>query len=112
MAKRKQENSTHHRVYMSPSERERIVERARLAGLSLSAFLRLAGLGRPIRSVLDYDAVRDLAKINGDQGRLVELLKLWLEDRSAPGATEIDAHRLLERIDALQERLIDVVSRV
>lgn len=112
MARRKDSNSIFHHVYMSPGERDRIVERARLAGLSVSAFLRLAGLGRPIRSVLDYDVVRDLAKINGDQSRLVELLKRWLEDPSARDAPAVDAHRLLERIDALQERLIDVVSRV
>jgi len=97
---------------VSADDRTRILERARVAGLSVSAYLRASGLGHPIRSVLDYDAVRDLAKVNGDQGRLGGLLKLWLEDRPGCGAPEIDVRRLLERIDELQGRLIDVVSRV
>jgi hypothetical protein len=97
---------------VSADDRARIQERARVAGLSVSAYLRASGLGHPIRSVLDYDAVRDLAKVNGDQGRLGGLLKLWLEDRPGRGAPEIDVRRLLERIDELQRRLIDMVSRV
>ena len=97
---------------VSAVDRMRIQERARVAGLSVSAYLRASGLGHPIRSVLDYDAVRDLAKVNADQGRLGGLLKLWLEDRPGRGAPEIDVRRLLERIDDLQGRLIDVVSRV
>jgi len=111
------ERETHERnsrlfVAVAADDRARIEERARMAGLSVSAYLRASGLGHPIRSVLDYDAVRDLAKVNGDQGRLGGLLKLWLEDRAGRGAPEIDVRRLLERIDELQGRLIDVVSRV
>lgn len=100
------------RVFMSAGERARIEGRARVAGLSISAYLRASGLDHPIRSVLDYDAVRDLAKLNGDQSRLGGLLKLWLDDRPGRGAPEIEVRRLLERIDELQGRLIDVVSRV
>ncbi len=97
---------------VSAADRARIEERARVAGLSVAAYLRASGLGHPIRSVLDYDAVLDLAKLNGDQGRLGGLLKLWLEERPGRGAPEIEVRRLLERIDALQGQLIDVVSRV
>ena len=99
-------------VTVSACEAARIQQRANVAGLSVSAYLRASGLGHPIRSVLDYDAVRDLAKLNGDQGRLGGLLKLWLEDRPGRGVPEIDVRRLLERIDELQGRLIDVVGRV
>jgi len=80
--------------------------------LSVAAYLRASGLGHPIRSVLDYDAVRDLAQLNSDQSRLGGLLKLWLEERPGCHAHELDVHRLLERIDELQGRLIDVVGRV
>src|SRR5271166_5782851 len=66
------------RVVVSASERSRIEERARSAGLSVSAYLRTAGLCHPIRSTLDHAAVMELAKVNGDQGRLGGLLKLWL----------------------------------
>ncbi len=99
-------------VVVSVRDRARIQERAKVAGLSVSAYLRASGLGHPIRSVLDYDAVRDLAKVNGDQGRLGGLLKLWLEDRPGRGAPEIEVRRLLQRIGELQGRLVDVVGRV
>jgi hypothetical protein len=100
------------RVVVSASERARIEERAKVAGLSVSAYLRTAGLGHRIRSILDYDAVRDLAKVNGDQGRLGGLLKLWLVDRPGRGAPESEVRRLLERIGELQGRLAEVVGRV
>jgi hypothetical protein len=66
--------------------RARIEERAKATGLSISAYLRTAGLGHPIESVLDHAAVMDLAKVNGDQGRLGGLLKWWLMDRPGRGA--------------------------
>jgi hypothetical protein len=100
------------RVVVSASERAKIEQRAHAAGLSVSAYLRTAGLGHPIKSVIDHAAVVDLAKVNGDQGRLGGLLKLWLVDRPGRGAPEIDVRRLLERIGELQGRLADVVGRV
>jgi hypothetical protein len=100
------------KVFVTDDERARIEERAKAAGLSISTYLRTAGLGHPIKSVLDHAAVMDLAKVNGDQGRLGGLLKLWLVDRPGRGASEIEVHRLLERIGDLQGRLADVVGRV
>jgi hypothetical protein len=100
------------RVVVSASEREKIEQRAQTAGLSVSAYLRTAGVGHPIKSVLDHAAVMDLAKINGDQGRLGGLLKLWLVDRPARGIPEIEVRRLLEHIGELQGRLAEVVGRV
>jgi hypothetical protein len=38
--------------------------------------------------MLDHAAVSDLAKVNGDKGRLGGLLKLWLVDRPEKGAPE------------------------
>lgn len=100
------------KVFVTDAERARIEARARAAGMSVSGYLRTAGLGHPIRSVLDYDAVRDLAKVNGDQGRLGGLLKLWLVDRPGRGAPEMEVRRLLDRIGELQGRLAEVVGRV
>jgi hypothetical protein len=100
------------KVFVTDDERSRIEERAKVAGLSVSAYLRTAGLGHQIKSVLDHAAVVDLAKVNGDQGRLGGLLKLWLVDRPGRGPSEIEIRRLLERIGELQGRLADVVGRV
>lgn len=100
------------KVFVTDDERSRIEDRAKAASLSVSAYLRSAGLGRPIRSTLDYEAAMELAKVNGDQGRLGGLLKLWLVDRPGRGVPEIEVRRLLERIGELQGRLADVVGRV
>ena len=100
------------RVVVSDSERTRIEQRAAMAGLSVSAFLRAAGLNQRIRSTLDHDAVLALAKVNGDQGRLGGLLKLWLVERAGEGVPAIEVRRLLDRISELQARLADIVGRV
>jgi hypothetical protein len=100
------------RVVVSPNERAKIEERAKAASLSVSAYLRTAGLGHPIRSTLDHAAVLELAKVNGDQGRLGGLLKLWLVDRPGRGMSEAEVRRLLDRIGELQGRLAEVVGRV
>jgi hypothetical protein len=100
------------RVVVSASERARIEERAKATGLSVSAYLRSAGLGQAIRSTLDHQAVLELAKVNGDQGRLGGLLKLWLVDRPRAGAPEIEVRRLLDRIGELQGRLAEIAGRV
>lgn len=100
------------RVVVSAGERARIEQRARSAGLSVSAFLRTAGLHQPIRSVLDHDAIRELAKVNGDQGRLGGLLKLWLVERAGQGAPESEVRRLLDRLGDVQRLLAEIAGRV
>ena len=100
------------KAFVTEIERSRIEARAKSTGLSVSAYLRAAGLALPIRSMLDHQAVLELAKVNADQGRLGGLLKLWLVDRPGKGATEAEVRRLLERIGELQGRLAEVVGRV
>lgn len=102
----------HLQVVVNAEERRRIQARAREAGLSVSAYLRTVGLGKAIRPALDHVAVMELAKVNGDQGRLGGLLKLWLVDRPGRGAPVSDVRRLLERICELQGQLAEVVGRV
>jgi Mobilization protein NikA len=100
------------RVVVSASERSRIEERAQAAGLSVSAYLRTAGLCHPIRSAFDHEAVVELARVNGDQGRLGCLLKLWLADRPGFEAPEREVRLLLDRIAELQSRLAEIAARI
>jgi len=100
------------KVFVTDAERTQIEERARIAGLSVSAYLRVAGLNQPIRSVLDHQAVCDLAKVNGDQGRLGGLLKLWLMERAGPGAPATEIRRLLDAIADIQAQLAEIAGRV
>lgn len=66
------------KVYCLPSEKKTIEDNAKTAGKSTSAFLLAVGQGYQVSGVVDYERVRELAKINGDLGRLGGLLKLWL----------------------------------
>ncbi len=96
----------HLRVPVFPEEKEEIERLARQAGLSVARYLRDVGQGYEIKGITDYEHVRELARINGDLGRLGGLLKLWLTDdvRTAKfGAATILA--LLGRIEATQDEM-------
>lgn len=105
--------STPIKVYCLPEERALIEKNAAAAGLSLSAFLLAVGQGYEVKGITDYERVRELARINGDLGRLGGLLKLWLSDdvRTAKfGEATILA--LLGRIEATQDEMGRVMKAV
>jgi len=93
---------------VSATEREAIKQLALAANLSISAYLRTAGLNKTIRSTVDHRAVDELAKVNADQGRLGGLLKLWLVDQPGRGAPAQNVRQLLSQIEAMQEKLASV----
>lgn len=65
-------------------------------------YLRALGLNTPIRSVVDLVAVADLAKVNGDLGRVAGLLKLWLAEKRGQGANVIDVESVMVEFRELQ----------
>ena len=106
-------NSAPIKVYCLPEERALIEANAAAAGLSKSAFLLNVGQGYRVQGVTDYEHVREMARINGDLGRLGGLLKLWLSNDARAalfGADTIWA--VLTRIDARQEELGRVMKTV
>jgi len=105
------------RVWCLPEEKTQIEANARAAGLSVSSYLRNVGMSYKIQGVIDAELVRQLAKVNADQGRLGGLLKLWLmnDDRlgqNAPDQTRRIVLGVLDRIVRLQGALLEVVRRV
>jgi hypothetical protein len=97
------------KVFVTPDERAALKENARRAGLRMSHYLRVAGMSTQIRSVLDLEAVADLAKISADQGRLGGLLKMYLQDRDPDRRTAV---RLLAEIEATQAEMRTVLRRI
>ena len=98
-----------------PDEEAAIKEKARQAGLSVAAYLRNVGIGYRIEGVIDAELVRELAKINGDQGRLGGLLKLWLTNSEKLGNQGPDhqrrlIHGVLDRIITMQSALLRLVT--
>lgn len=105
--------STPIKVYCLPEEKEQIEAQAKRAGMSAARYLREVGQGYRLSGVVDYEQVRELARINGDLGRLGGLLKLWLSDdmRTAQfGQATILA--VLSKIEATQEEMGKVMTKV
>lgn len=98
------------KVWVTPAERDQIEAKAAEAGLSVSAYLRAAGLSQHLKRVYDLEAVDQLAKVGGDLGRLGGLLKLWLFDRRGQGAA-VDVDRLLKETRALQQEMLELMRR-
>lgn len=100
------------RVVVSAEERAAIAQRAAAAGLSISAYLRTAGLGHEPKSAFDPDAILALIKTHADQGRLKDLLNQWLATKPGDGAPTTPVRMLLQQIEQLQQQLKAVVTRL
>jgi hypothetical protein len=103
----------HLRVPVLPQEKAAIEGLAKQAGRSVARYLRDIGQGYKVHSAVDLDAVRELARINGDLGRLGALLKLWLAGdgrtaRFTPATVEV----LLGRITTQQDELGRVMQEI
>ena len=101
------------KVWVTPDEKAEIEANADMASQSASSFLRSLGRGYIPPSTLDKKHVLDLAKVNGDQGRLGGLLKMWLtnDERLSPEfGSKID--RVLAEIEKTQEELLRVVTNL
>ncbi|KAI5911941.1 conjugal transfer transcriptional regulator TraJ [Azoarcus sp. PA01] len=103
----------HLRVPVFPEEKKLIEDQARRAGMSVARFLREVGQGYRIGGVVDYEQVRELARINGDLGRLGGLLKLWLtNDERTTQFGEATIRAVLSRIEATQDEMGQVMMTV
>jgi hypothetical protein len=98
-------------VWVTPEERAEVAARAASAGLSLSAYLRAAGLDQRVSSVYDLEAVAALVRVNGDLGRVAGLLKLWLAEKPGHGARRPDVDQLMRDFRALQAELSAILQR-
>ncbi|NVZ60958.1 CopG family transcriptional regulator [Pseudomonas gingeri] len=99
-------------VWVTDEEKATITERAEEAGMSRSGYLRALGLNTPIRSVVDLTAVADLAKANGDLGRVAGLLKLWLAEKRGQGARTVDVEAMMREFRELQREIMAIMSKV
>lgn len=103
----------HLRVPVLPIEEELIVQNASAANLPVAVFLRNIGQGYEARSILDNRHVEQLARINGDLGRLGGLLKLWLtNDARTLAFGEATIRALLSKIEATQDQIYSVMREV
>jgi hypothetical protein len=57
-------------------------------------------------------AVSDLAKVNGDLGRVAGLLKLWLADMRDVGASSRDVAAMMRDFRTLQSQITAIMSMI
>jgi hypothetical protein len=101
------------RVPVLPGEHEAIKEKARQARLPVARYLREVGQAYVLKGTADLDAVREMARISGDMGRLGGLLKLWLKkDPRLKDFTVDTVDAMLARIEAQQDELGRVMQAV
>lgn len=101
------------RVYCLPEERERIKSLAASSGRTTSNYLLTVALGYPVTHILDNNCVEELARINGDLGRLGGLLKLWLtNDERTLQFSEATIRALLSKIEDTQDAMHSVIRQV
>jgi len=106
-------NGRHLRVPVLPNEEIQIKANAAIAGLSIAEYLRRVSLGYQIQSAIDKDYVLQLSKINADIGRLGGLLKLWLtQDLRVAHFDHRTIKVLLQRIQTMQDAMLDVVKKL
>jgi hypothetical protein len=99
-------------VWVNNEEKAAITEKAYEAGMSRSGYLRALGLNTPIRSVVDLTAVADLAKVNGDLGRVAGLLKLWLLEKRSQGANAVDVELVMMEFREVQAGILAAMSAI
>lgn len=114
MAGKKRPTRAHQlHVPVLPEEEAAIRKMAASTGLPVAAYLRNVGLGYQVPSILDNERVEELARINGDLGRLGGLLKLWLTDhpRSAQYGERL-IRSLLSKIEDTQDKMQEIMRAV
>ncbi|WP_250961510.1 hypothetical protein [Pseudomonas sp. CG7] len=84
----------------------------RLPAIGCQSWKAACGRNSPIRSVVDLLAVADLAKVNGDLGRVAGLLKLWLAEKRGQGASPMDVEAMMNDFRKLQSEVLSIMSRV
>jgi len=100
------------KTFVTSEERIVIEQKAKEAGLSVSAYLRAAALRQKIEPAFNQQAVLDLVKAMADLGRLGGLLKLWLSSKPGEAASTAEVRQTLHDIEATQIKLRALIDRI
>ena len=103
----------HLRVPVRDEEEMQIKKQAANCGISVSSYLRTLGMGYEPKSITDNEKVQELAKINGDLGRLGGLLKLWLSnDRRAAHFDKKTITGILNNIEDARSQMVNTMIKI
>ncbi len=100
-------------VRLSPGELDAIRDLAEATGLPPSTYLRQVGLAYEPRSTLDQQAVRNLALLRGDLGRVGGLLRMWLSnDERHAMAIGMKLPEILDSIRRSEASILEALQRL
>ncbi|TCS59952.1 plasmid mobilization protein [Varunaivibrio sulfuroxidans] len=92
-------------VWLRPEEKSEVVALARQARLSISDLVRRLATGRALPDVHRHEAVIALVKVNADQARLGNLLRMALSDADFKPPDGVTLERLFDTIRETQSIL-------
>jgi hypothetical protein len=100
------------RVAVHGEEKEIILKKVKEAGLTIGSYFRQLSFNSVLYSCVDYDKVNELARMNGDLGRLGGLFKLYLSRNSLPPTEMKTLKELLEQIKCLQNQMATIMMQI
>lgn len=99
-------------VWVTLEEKDELTLKAANAGLSVSSYMKNAGMNAKITSKVELSSVSELVKLNADLGRAAGLLKLWLSEKKGIGAKSIDVNEVMTEFRRIQTEMRNIMSRV
>ena len=101
------------KCYLEPEEKAELVAKAGAANLSISDYIRRIVTGMQVPAPERANTIRDLLKVNADQARLGNLLRLALDDdgwRVDTTDETLDVESLIVKIRNTQAELKSIVK--
>ena len=103
------------KCYLLPDEKAEIVLKATAANVSISEYIRRIVTGMQVPAPERANTIRDLLKVNADQARLGNLLRLALDDdgwRVDTTDETLDVESLIVKIRKTQAELKSIVKEL
>jgi len=94
-------------IRVTPEEKARLIRLAQAHAMSLSEYIRQAGLLREITSRTEIETTLQLAKMNADQARLGNMLKLAIDSEN-----EQEIERLISAVRRTQQTICETLESI
>ena len=95
------------RFRTTPEEANQLKKLAQAHAMSLSEYLRQAGLMQEIKSRTEIETTLELAKMNADQARLGNMLKLAIDNEN-----EREIERLIAEVRQTQQTIRETLEAI
>jgi len=100
------------RVCCSAEEATIIKQNAEEHSLSVSSYLRELGLGNVPKSTIDATCIEELGRINADQARLGNLLKMWLAQEDERRFNAVGENTVKALVDQIKQTQINLNTQI